>query len=47
MSECYFCGGYPNIYCQGECREPDYDQMYEDFCMKEKEKSEAKEDDGE
>ena len=27
MGECYFCGGRPNIMCNGECQEPDYSDL--------------------
>ena len=29
MGECYFCGGRPNIMCNGECQEPDYSDLEE------------------
>jgi len=32
MGECYWCGGYPNVLCGGECREPDYSELYEKCC---------------
>jgi len=33
MGECYWCCGYPNILCNGECREPDYSELEEKFAF--------------
>ncbi len=27
MGECYFCGGRPDIMCNGECQEQDYSEL--------------------